>query len=79
MSRYAIAPAAAACCVVLAACQSPSGPAASPPLPETASAAVQASSPVAPIRGLGLSPSLAGQSHWSTGQCTSNGAVKVCN
>ncbi|ESS41273.1 hypothetical protein P355_5034 [Burkholderia cenocepacia KC-01] len=50
------------------------------PSPETASATVPASSPpAAPIRGMGVAPRLAGQSHWAIGQCTTNGTVKVCN
>jgi hypothetical protein len=49
------------------------------PSPETASAPVPASSPAAPIRGIGVAPHLAAQSHWAVGQCTSNGTVNVCN
>ncbi|WP_075122916.1 hypothetical protein [Burkholderia paludis] len=80
MSRPLIAPLASACCLALSACQTASAPP-TLPSPETASAAVAvpASSPVVPIRGNGLAPHLAGQSHWSTGQCTTNGTVKVCN
>ncbi|NLA18410.1 hypothetical protein [Burkholderia cepacia] len=80
MSRSLIAPWASALCLALSACQTASEP---PPLPSpdaaSAAAAVPASSPAAPIRGIGLAPHLAGQSHWATGQCTTNGTVKVCN
>ncbi|WP_321785055.1 hypothetical protein [Burkholderia pyrrocinia] len=79
MSRPVIAPLASALCLALAACQSVPVPAPVLPSPETASAAVPASSPAAPIRGIGLAPRLAGQSHWAVGQCTTNGTVKVCN
>ncbi|NIF39720.1 hypothetical protein F3J14_02145 [Burkholderia sp. Tr-862] len=75
MPRYAIAPLGAALCLMLAACQTES----IQPSPETASAAVQASAPATPIRGIGLAPHLAAQSHWAVGQCTSNGTVNVCN
>ncbi|WP_322035932.1 hypothetical protein [Burkholderia cepacia] len=77
MSRSLIAPWASAFCLALSACQTAS----ELPSPDTASAAaaVPASSPTAPIRGIGLAPHLAGQSHWATGQCTTNGTVKVCN
>nr|WP_230951787.1 hypothetical protein [Burkholderia cepacia] len=80
MSRSLIAPWASALCLALSACQTASEPP-SLPSPDTASAAaaVPASSPAAPIRGIGLAPHLAGQSHWATGQCTTNGTVKVCN
>ncbi|VWB56268.1 putative lipoprotein [Burkholderia metallica] len=80
MSRPLIAPLASVLCLALSACQTASGPP-SLPSPDTAStaAAVPASSPAAPIRGVGLAPHLAGQSHWTIGQCTTNGAVKVCN
>ncbi|WP_208457649.1 hypothetical protein [Burkholderia pyrrocinia] len=77
MSRPVIAPLASALCLVLAACQTASGPAPVQPSPETA--AVPAASPAAPVRGIGLAPQLAGQSHWAVGQCTTNGTVKVCN
>ncbi|WP_423371856.1 hypothetical protein [Burkholderia sp. LMG 32019] len=80
MSRSLIAPLASALCLALSACQTATEP---PPLPSpdtaSAAAAVPASSPAAPIRGIGLAPRLAGQSHWATGQCTTNGTVKVCN
>ncbi|AOJ21661.1 hypothetical protein WJ11_19895 [Burkholderia cenocepacia] len=80
LSRFAIAPLAFALCLTLAACQTASGPAPVQPSPETASATVPASSsPAAPIRGMGVAPRLAGQSHWAIGQCTTNGTVKVCN
>ncbi|WP_347879816.1 hypothetical protein [Burkholderia sp. BCC0044] len=80
MPRSAIAPLAFALCLALAACQTASGPAPVQPSPETASATVPASSPpAAPIRGMGVAPHLAGQSHWATGECTTNGTVKVCN
>ncbi|MGN7981404.1 hypothetical protein [Burkholderia sp. 22313] len=75
MPRHTIAPLAAAFCLTLAACQTESVP----PSPESASATVPASSVATPIRGIGVAPHLAGQSHWAVGQCTSNGAVKVCN
>ncbi|RQZ18401.1 hypothetical protein DIE15_09545 [Burkholderia sp. Bp9031] len=75
MTRCPVIPLAAALCLMLAACQTE--PVQSSP--ETASATVPASSPATPIRGIGLAPHLAGQSHWAVGQCTSNGAVKVCN
>ncbi|AWV01350.1 hypothetical protein DM992_13295 [Burkholderia sp. JP2-270] len=79
MSRPVIAPLASALCLALAACQTASRPTPVQPSPETASAAVPASSPAAPIRGIGQVPHLAGQSHWAVGQCTTNGTVKVCN
>ncbi|MDS0849300.1 hypothetical protein [Burkholderia cenocepacia] len=80
LSRFAIAPLAFALCLALGGCQTVSGPAPVQPSPETASATVPASSPpAAPIRGMGLAPRLAGQSHWAIGQCTTNGTVKVCN
>ncbi|UEP49682.1 hypothetical protein [Burkholderia ambifaria] len=75
MPKYAIAPLGAALCLMLAACQTES----IQPSPETASAAVPASSPATQIRGIGVAPRLAAQSHWAVGQCTSNGAVNVCN
>ncbi|EDT04647.1 hypothetical protein [Burkholderia ambifaria] len=75
MPKYAIAPLGAALCLMLAACQTES----IQPSPETASAAVPASSPATQIRGIGVAPHLAAQSHWAVGQCTSNGAVNVCN
>ncbi|MCO8609848.1 hypothetical protein KGP95_09410 [Burkholderia multivorans] len=74
MSRHFIASLVAASCVLLAACQSASEPPAMTPSPETASTAV----PAARIRGIGSAPRLAGQSHWSVSQCTSNGTVNVC-
>lgn len=72
MSRPLIALLASALCLALSACQT---------APDTASAAaaVPASSPSEPIRGVGQAPHLAGQSHWAIGQCTTNGTVKVCN
>ncbi|WP_176048121.1 hypothetical protein [Burkholderia sp. BCC1644] len=76
MSRPVIA---SALCLALAACQSAPETPLPPPSPETASAAVPASSPAEPIRGMGMAPHLAGQSHWAVGQCTTNGTVKVCN
>ncbi|VWB75489.1 putative lipoprotein [Burkholderia lata] len=80
MSRLLIAPLASAFCLALSACQTASEP---PPLPSpdsaSAAAAVPASSPSGPIRGVGQAPHLAGQSHWAIGQCTTNGTVKVCN
>ena len=79
MSTYAIAPLGAALCLMLAACQTASRPTPVQPSPETASAPVPASSPAAPIRGIGVAPHLAAQSHWAVGQCTSNGTVNVCN
>ncbi|WP_420874373.1 hypothetical protein [Burkholderia arboris] len=79
MLRSVIGPSAFALCLALTACQAASERAPVQPSPETASATVPASSPAAPIRGIGLAPSLAGQSHWAVGQCTSNGTVKVCN
>ncbi|MGT0191210.1 MULTISPECIES: hypothetical protein [Burkholderia] len=79
MSRPVIAPLASALCLALAACQTASRPTPVQPSPETASAAVPASSPAVPIRGIGQAPQLAGQSHWAVGQCTTNGTVKVCN
>ncbi|WP_082720173.1 hypothetical protein [Burkholderia sp. MSMB1835] len=80
MLRSAIASLAFALCSALAACQTASGPSPVQPSPETASATVPASSPpAAPIRGMGLAPHLAGQSHWAVGQCTTNGTVKICN
>ncbi|HDR9799899.1 hypothetical protein KDW40_12745 [Burkholderia cenocepacia] len=80
LSRFAIAPLAFALCLALGACQTASGPSPVQPSPETASATVPASSPpAAPIRGMGVAPRLAGQSHWAIGQCTTNGTVKVCN
>ncbi|AXF22249.1 hypothetical protein CUJ89_08840 [Burkholderia pyrrocinia] len=79
MSRPLIAPLASALCLALSACQTASEPSPLQPSPETASAAVPASSPAAPIRGIGLAPHLAEQSHWAVGQCTTNGTVKVCN
>ncbi|WP_319000877.1 hypothetical protein [Burkholderia sp. AU30280] len=80
MSRPLIAPLASTFCLALSACQTASEPPLLPS-PDTASAAtaVPASSPSEPIRGVGLAPHLAGQSHWAVGQCTTNGAVKVCN
>ncbi|KAG8153065.1 hypothetical protein [Burkholderia catarinensis] len=78
MSRPRFAPLAAALCLMLSACQTASEPPLQPS-PETASVAVPASSPAAPIRGIGLAPHLAAQSHWATGQCTTNGTVNVCN
>ncbi|WP_347879280.1 hypothetical protein [Burkholderia sp. BCC0419] len=79
LSRSAIVPPAFALCLAIAACQT-SGPAPVQPSPETASAPVPASSPpAAPIRGMGVAPHLAAQSHWAIGQCTTNGTVKVCN
>ncbi|KGC03532.1 hypothetical protein DM81_3609 [Burkholderia multivorans] len=78
MSRHFIASLVAASCALLAACQSASEPPAMTPSPETASTAVPASAPAARIRGVGAAPRLAGQSHWSVSQCTSNGTVKVC-
>ncbi|HEF5870630.1 TPA: hypothetical protein SAY52_001202 [Burkholderia cenocepacia] len=78
--RSAIAPLAFTLCLALAACQTASAPAPVQPSPETASATVPGSSPpAAPIRGIGVVPRLAGQSHWAIGQCTTNGTVKVCN
>jgi len=80
MPRSAIAPPAFALCLTLAACQTASGPAPVQPSPETASATVPASPPpAAPIRGMGVAPRLAGQSHWAIGECRTNGSVKVCN
>ncbi|WP_081436635.1 hypothetical protein [Burkholderia lata] len=80
MSRLLIAPLASAFCLALSACQTAPE---SPPLPSpdtaSAAAAVPASSPSEPIRGVGQAPHLAGQSHWAIGQCTTNGTVKVCN
>ncbi len=75
MSTYAVAPLGAAFCLMLAACQTES----IQPSPETASVPVPPSSPAAPIRGIGVAPHLAAQSHWAVGQCTSNGTVNVCN
>ncbi|OED08689.1 hypothetical protein [Burkholderia sp. A2] len=80
MSRFAIFPPAFAFCLALAACQTASGPTPVQPSPETASTTVPASSPpAAPIRGMGVAPRLAGQSHWAVGQCTTNGTVNVCH
>nr|WP_254609673.1 hypothetical protein [Burkholderia lata] len=80
MSRSPIAPLASALCLALSACQTaPERPPLPSPDTASAAAAVPASSPAAPIRGIGLAPHLAGQSHWATGQCTTNGTVKVCN
>ncbi|WP_319000994.1 MULTISPECIES: hypothetical protein [Burkholderia] len=79
MHRSVIGPSAFVLCLALAACQATPGRAPVQPSPETASATAPASSPAVPIRGIGLAPSLAGQSHWAVGQCTSNGTVKVCN
>jgi hypothetical protein len=80
MSRSLIALSASTLFLALSACQTAPEP---PPLPSpdsaSAAAAVPASSPAAPIQGIGLAPHLAGQSHWATGQCTTNGTVKVCN
>nr|WP_254597815.1 hypothetical protein [Burkholderia lata] len=80
MSRSLIALLASVLVLALSACQTAAEPP-QLPSPDTASAAaaVPASSPAAPIRGIGLAPHLAGQSHWATGQCTTNGTVKVCN
>ncbi|WP_366917816.1 hypothetical protein [Burkholderia seminalis] len=79
MSRPVIAPLGSALCLALAACQAAPEASLPPPSPETASAAVPAASPAEPIRGMGMAPHLAGQSHWAVGQCTTNGTVKVCN
>ncbi|WP_176015696.1 hypothetical protein [Burkholderia sp. BCC0398] len=80
MSRFAIFPLAFALCLALAACQTASGPTPVHPSPETASTTVPASSPpAAPIRGIGVAPRLAGQSHAAVGQCTTDGTVNVCN
>ncbi|UXU89340.1 hypothetical protein [Burkholderia sp. S-53] len=79
MSRPVIALSASALCLALVACQSAPEPAPALPSPESASVTVPASSPVAPISGVGVAPNLAGQSHWAVGQCTTNGGVEVCN
>nr|WP_322023946.1 hypothetical protein [Burkholderia sp. BCC1977] len=77
MSGCAVAPWAAARCLMLAARRTEAAQPSVPPSPETAS--IPAASPAVPIRGIGFAPHLAGPSHWAVGQCTSNGALKVCN
>ncbi|RQR38714.1 hypothetical protein DIE23_02810 [Burkholderia sp. Bp9143] len=79
MPGCTIAPWAAALCLMLAACQAETAQPSVRPSPETASAAVPASSPAAPIHGIGLASHLAGQRHRAVDQCTSDGAVRVCN
>ncbi|VWD03625.1 putative lipoprotein [Burkholderia contaminans] len=80
MSRPLIALLASVLCLALWSCQTvPEPPALPSPDTASAAAAVPASSPSEPIRGVGQAPHLAGQSHWAIGQCTTNGTVKVCN